>query len=324
MLISIRNILGLGAVPADRTSATQWLERNSIFILEGHGNGGRTCLVTLSDLPEPVRIAYTERQIAAAGLEAGTPDEAAHRHFMTACPSMRDKAEHKAAIAGFLVSAGKALTWPQKAAAVAKTFGARGNSEANLKKLLRCVEGVDPANFAPALLGRHKGSPKTAEISDDDWAAFVCALAEAHHTHGEVAAFNDVRRMAGQQGRKIASRATFRRRLLDLPVADRLTIKYGPVTAAKMLYQPQRRELGDMRAMEWVSPDCGEADTLAVWPDSYVSRPLVLGLVDQASGKVLDIEIDKTENSAAVARLEIRTFRRFGSPDNLLTDNGAA
>ena len=63
---------------------------------------------------------------------------------------------------------------------------------------------------------------------------------------------------------------------------------------------------------------------MAVWPDGYVGRPLVLGLVNQTSGKVLDIEIDKTENSAAVARLEIRTFRRFGSPDNLLTDNSAA
>ena len=77
MLISIRNILGLGDVPADRTSATQWLKRKSISILEGHGNGGRTCLVNLSDLPEPVRIAYTERQIAASGLASGTYDDAA-------------------------------------------------------------------------------------------------------------------------------------------------------------------------------------------------------------------------------------------------------
>ena len=52
-----------------------------------------------------------------------------------------------------------------------------------------------------------------------------------------------------------------------------------------MLYQSQRRELGDMQAMEWVSLDGGEADTMALWPDGYVGRPLVLGLVDQASGK---------------------------------------
>ena len=322
--VTVRELAGLAGTPSDRTAAGAWLKKQGISTERVKVKGGLAETVNLSDLPEPVRLAYTERQIAASGLEAGIPDEAAHRRFITACRSMRDKAEHKAAVARFLVSAGKALTWPEKTAAVARTFGAKGNSEANLKKLLSRVEGVYPANFAPALLGRHKGSPKTAEICDDDWAAFVCAMAEAHYTHSEVAAYNDVRRMAGQQGRKIANRATFRRRSRELPVADWLTIRFGPVTAAKMLYQSQRRELGDMQAMEWVSLDGGEADTMALWPDGYVGRPLVLGLVDQASGKVLDIEIDKTENSAAVARLEIHTFRRFGSPDNLLTDNGAA
>lgn len=104
-----------------------------------------------------MRIAYTERQIAASGLASGTYDDAAQAAFCAACPSMRAKAERKAEIDRFLVTAGKALTWPQKVAMVAQNFRPEGASKPNLTRLLKAVEGVDPINFAPGPFARSQG-----------------------------------------------------------------------------------------------------------------------------------------------------------------------
>ena len=254
MLISIRNILGLGDVPTDRTSATQWLKRKSISILEGRGNGGRTCLISLSDLPEPVRFAYTERQIAASGLASGDYDDAAQETFRAAGPSMRAKAEHKAEIARFLVTAGKALTWPQKVAMVKQKFGPNGVSKPNLTRLLKAVEGVDPINFAPALLPGHQGSKRTADMSPEAWGYFMTTLRDAGEGFPLIQAWRDVRDVAIKRGWQWPSRVTVWRHWEALQPAQRLHARRGRAEAIKALAQPAMRDKTTVSALEWVSP----------------------------------------------------------------------
>ena len=172
MSLTVVSIAGLPGVPATNRGGREWLKRLDIAL---QAQGSRL-IFNLSDLPEPVRIAYTERQIAAAGLVKGTYDDAAHAGLAAACPSIQAKALRKAVIARFLVTAGKALTWPQKVAMVAQKFGPEGASKPHLKRLLRAVEGVDPINFAPALLPGHKGSQRAADMSPEAWGFF--------HDHG--------------------------------------------------------------------------------------------------------------------------------------------
>ena len=200
MLLIVSSLRGLAGIPNHRTSATKWLNRNDIPISIGESGGGPCEMVNLSDLPEPVRIAYTERQIAASGLPAGTYDPVAQAAFLAACPSMRAEAEHKAAIARFLVSAGKALRWHQKVALVAKMFGPEGASKPNLTRLLRAVEGVDPINFAPALLAEYQGSKKTAQMSPEAWGFFMTTLRDAGEGFPLIQAWRDVRDVAIKRG----------------------------------------------------------------------------------------------------------------------------
>ena len=77
MRVMVRSILGLGDIPNDRTAAKRWLVKAEVPVFAAAGDGRKPELVNLSDLPEPVRIAYTERQIAASGLASGTYDDAA-------------------------------------------------------------------------------------------------------------------------------------------------------------------------------------------------------------------------------------------------------
>ena len=202
--ISVASIAGLPGVPSTKFGAHKWLKRLDISF-QAQGN---RFIFNLSDLPEPVRLAYTERQIAASGLAYGTYDDVAQAALARACPSMRAKAEHKAEIARFLVTAGTALTWPQKVAMVAQKFGSKGNSEANLKVLLRDVKGVDPINFAPALLPGHQGSKRTADMSPEAWGYFMTTLRDAGEGFPLIQAWRDVRDVAIKRGWRWPSRVT--------------------------------------------------------------------------------------------------------------------
>ena len=56
-----------------------------------------------------MRLAYITRQRDAAGLPAGTYDEAAHEAFAEMPPNMRTEAERKAEIAHVLLTVAKAM-----------------------------------------------------------------------------------------------------------------------------------------------------------------------------------------------------------------------
>ena len=251
--IRVKALCGLGNIPNHRTSASKWLNHNCIPIFIGESGGGPCEMVNLSDLPEPVRIAYTERQIASAGLASGTYDDTAQAVFHAACPSMRAKAEHKAEIARFLVTAGKALTWPQKVAMVKQKFGSQGVSKPNLTRLLKAVEGVDPINFAAALLPGHQGSKRTADMSPEAWGYFMTTLRDAGEGFPLIQAWRDVRDVAIKRGWQWPSRVTVWRHWEALQPAQQHHAKRGRAETIKALAQPAMRDKTTINALEWVS-----------------------------------------------------------------------
>ena len=54
------------------------------------------------------------RDLEAAGLPLGDYDDVAHAALANAPPKMRAEADRKAGIAQFLLTGGKALSWPDK------------------------------------------------------------------------------------------------------------------------------------------------------------------------------------------------------------------
>lgn len=208
--------------------------------------------------------------------------------------------------------------------AVWDQFGKDGNSAKSLDRWEAQVAGVDPVNFAAVLLDGYKGGAPRAQISQEAWELFEGGIKAAFQTHHYTALYRDVQAIAAKRGWAWPSYSTVMRHFKALPVAEQVAMRFGREEAHRRFYQANLRNSANLRAMEWVSLDGRTVDLWVTWPDGRTLRPTVLGLVDQASGKVLDIEFAPSENAQATAELERRAFKRFGAPDNLLTDNGAA
>ena len=134
-----------------------------------------------STLPEEIRRAILAREMEATGLPQGIYDDEAHSRLAEMPVKMRVKAERKADIARPLLSAGKSLPWSEKLALVKARFGANGVSLPSLNRILRAVEGVDPVNFAPALLADYSlsGAP-CAPMCEAAW-SFESGAARARY-----------------------------------------------------------------------------------------------------------------------------------------------
>ena len=201
MQVPVSSLLGLAGVPSHRTSASRWLAKAGVVISANLDDGRCPETVRLSDLPEDVRRAYELRQIEEAGLPAGEYDDEAHARFAAATPAMQTVALRKAEIARFLTkggaSDGRGLTSQLAEAARAK-FGADGTDKMSLRRILRAVAGIDPVNFAPALLpGYARAGSPPAEISDEAWSFFMTTLRDAGPQFPLKQAWRDVARKRG-------------------------------------------------------------------------------------------------------------------------------
>lgn len=173
--VTARSLLGVGSIPSSKPACLAWLKR---FDVQAELSGN-TLLFALSDLPAPERLAFIERSIATLGLPLGTYDDAAHEVFIQAPASMRETAERKAAMVRLLVSLGQRVGWPERLDLLQRQFGADCPSKGTLKRYLKAVKGVDPINYAPALLPGYKGKVATAEVSDRAWQFFLTTIRDA-------------------------------------------------------------------------------------------------------------------------------------------------
>ena len=71
----------------------------------------------------------------------------------------------------------------------------------SLRRILRAVGGLDPVNFAPALLpGYARAGSPPAEISDEAWSFFMTTLRDAGPQFPLKQAWRDVRDVARKRG----------------------------------------------------------------------------------------------------------------------------
>jgi putative transposase len=152
-MVAVRELRGLGSCPSDRTSASNWCKRHGIETHWQVAKGGRTEFVRVPDLPEDVRRAYTLKLLSDLDLDPGTYDEEAQARLIEATPTMRAEAERKAEVMRCLIAGRKrGLGRSAVHRAVWDRFGTEGNSAKSLDRWEEQVRGVDPVNFAPALL----------------------------------------------------------------------------------------------------------------------------------------------------------------------------
>ena len=236
-MIPVRGLLGISRVPTHRTSASEWLQRHGTELHQLKTRGGMAEFVRLSDLPEPERLAYLRRELEGAHLPPGTYDDEAHSTYLAASPNARSEAERRAGMVRTLKTLGHEVGWPERLRLVRERFGEKGVSKPTLKRHLRTVEGVDPINYAPALLPCHKGGGSRADTSRDAWRCFVTILRDANDTFPLRQAWRDVRDIAKASGWHWPSFPTIYRRWQALTPTEQMTIRQGRDKATKALTQ---------------------------------------------------------------------------------------
>lgn len=321
MRVGIADLMGLGHLPTSKPATIAWLRRHRVDMTED----GNRFTVCLSDLPAEVQRAYTEREIEASGLPMGSYDDEAHGRFAELPAPMRALAERKAEIARLLLATGKALSWSQKVSLVKARFGSQGVSQPTLCRLLMAVKGVDPINFAPALVAGYslEGAP-LAPISGDAWSMFMTVIRDAGEHFPLKSAWRDVRDVAPAMGWDWPSWPTVYRRWQSLPLAQQLHARLGHSEAVKRLAQPAMRDKTAILPLEWVSLDGRTKDFWAHNGDGKPRRYTFLALVDCATSFVLGWELAESENARATVRLIKRTCETYGIFDRLYPDNGPA
>ncbi|MFT4013030.1 MAG: transposase domain-containing protein [Paracoccus sp. (in: a-proteobacteria)] len=326
MTIPVKALCGIACIPTDRTAASQWLRRNAVPLHIGNGNGGRFEYVLAHDLPTDIRRAYELREIEAAGLPAGAYDDDAHDRLAEATPAMQATALRKAEIARFLVKGGAgAKGLPGLLCDAAReAFGPDGTDKMTLRRIMRAVEGVDPVNFAPALLPAYARETPAAEVSPEAWAFFMTAIQKAAPWYPLAQAWQKARDVAKMRSWQWPTYRTVIRRWDALTEAQKLDARHGRAEAVAALEMPIKRDKTSLKPLQMVSLDGRTQDSWVDFGDGKPVRPVMLALVDAASNHVLGYEIARSENAVVTARLIREPCKQHGIFDLIYTDNGSA
>lgn len=320
MLAITTDLMGLGSIPSSKPGCLAWLKRNGVRAIKQ----GNSFAFNVFDLPASELKAYLSYRAEALGVDFGTYDDEAHSEFLKAPASLRDRAERDAAIAVYLVQIGDDCSWPERTELVQEKFGTERTSQTTLKRLLKAVQGVDPINFAPALLPAYRGGAGRVDMSEDAWRFFMTTIRDASRDFPLKQAWRDVRDISPKMGWKWPSYPTVYRRWTELDEAQRLSARFGRADAVNALTQPALRDKTTISALEWVSLDGRMQDFWVDWGDGRAVRPVMLALIDVASNKVIGYELAPSENAAGTVRLIRKTCEQYGIFDRLYTDNGSS
>lgn len=275
VLLSTEQMQALGRIPESKPACLAWARRHGMKPLRV----GKGFKFNLSDLPEPERLAYLRRDLDTLELDPGTYDDAAHEALSEASPARRDRAERKAGIVRMLTALrAQGVKEGKSFALVREKFGDKGTSKPSLKRLLKAVQGVDPINYAPALLDDYKATVKRAEFNEEAWQFFLTLIRDAAPKWPLTSAWRDVRAAGKAMGWAVPSYPTFYRHWNELSEAQRLHARQGKAEATKRLTMPALRDKTSIGALAWVSLDGRTQDFWADWGDGK-GRVLV---VDEA------------------------------------------
>jgi putative transposase len=198
----------------------------------------------------------------------------------------------------------------------------RGVSAASINAWFALIRGVAPCDRLAHLPPQTKGGGKKAEIDPEMWSMFKSDWLRPNVTFA--AAYWRTERVAKQRGIAIPHLKTFQKRVLDeTPPEVIAALREGRERVAQFV-PAQRRSVAKMHAMHTVNIDGHRWDVRVLWPDGSIERPMMVGIQDVFSRKLLAWRIDR-EESAVLTRLAFADlFKNHGIPVGCVLDNGRA
>lgn len=318
--------LDLPGMPNARTSLGRMIEqqgwRASPMAREGEdGWEYQLSLLPAEAQAELLRRELTDPSSSASHLPQGEKGSEAWAGFERLPTSARAAAEKRLSIVeqvmmlrGGGMKAGEAVALVSRRAEV---------SGSTLWGWLKLIEGCPRPHWLAALAPRHKGRTATVDCDPRAW-DFLAAdylraerpsFAACHRRLCEAAAVHG--------WAPIPSEKTLQRRLEALPAAVRTLARHGRDATAQM-YPHQTRDRSGFAAMQAVNADGHQFDVFVRWDDGTVGRPVLVGVQDLATGKVLGHRLGQSESWALVRLAFADMVHHHGIPEQCWLDNGPA
>lgn len=325
--------LNLPGLPGDKRSLNRrakderWQQRrdaNAQLLARPRAGRGGGVEFHVSLLPGLARLALAERgliKLAAAPVEVEAPREGSWRWYDAQSAKVKAEAERRVRIIAeidLMEAAGVTRT-----NAIAQARRSHGVSTSTLWNWLRLVDGVAAADRLPALAPRRQGGGREAEIDPDLWDLFKSDYLRDSAATLAIC-YAKVARVAAERGLSVPSEKKFRRKLEAEVPKDVLTLARKGSEALRRSLPAQRRSVAEFHALELVNIDGHTFDVFAHHEDGTRFRPVMIGIQDVYSRKLLAWRIGDAE-SAILTRLAFADlFRKFGIPREVFSDNGRA
>lgn len=186
------------------------------------------------------------------------------------------------------------------------------------------IEGVPVSDRLPHLAPRHGGGRAQAEIDDGAWRFIKSDYLRPEKPSWATCYSRLVEDYATPRGLTVPHSMTLRRKLeRELGKVYIKAMRYG-MEAARRSIPPQKRSVLDLHALEAVNIDGHTFDVFVRWEDGTIGRPVMVGIQDIYSRKLLAHRIGETECTLLTRLAFADLFGNYGIPRKCVLDNGRA
>lgn len=211
-----------------------------------------------------------------------------------------------------------------RTAAVASVGASHGVAESTLWSWLTLIAGADRADRLPLLAPQRKGGGKPSEVDEGAWRFLLSDYLRPERPTFASCYHRCLREYCGPRGLELPHQKTlFRKVEKEVPAAVVTLKRYG-ADALRNTVPAQQRSVAGLHALELVNIDGHKCDVFVRWPDGRVARPILVGIQDVFSRKILSWRFAKTEDQVVTRLAFADLFRDWGIPKGCLLDNGRA
>jgi len=189
----------------------------------------------------------------------------------------------------------------------------------NWEKLIGSVPRHD---WLPFLAPKHKGRQTKATFSDEAWEYYKTSYLNLLERTAEQC-YRDLVRDGKPQGWTIPSLRTLQR-MVDKMDQRVVTLLRKGKDALDKMYPAQERDRSVFAAMEALNADGHKFDLRTLWPDSVISRPILVAFQDLYSGMIVSWRLGRSETSEMVRLAYGEAAEKFAIPKYVYFDNGRA
>jgi putative transposase len=213
----------------------------------------------------------------------------------------------------------------RKVAAVARASITHGVGSSTIFEWLKEIRGVPRGDWLPALATNRKGGGKKADVDPQLWEIIKSDWLRPEEPPF-AACYEEAERIAKDRGLNLPHPRTLLRRLqAEVPRSVQIMARKG----AKQLerHVPEvRRSVEGLHAMHIVNVDGHLFDVFVEHPDHPGDRdkwvrPLMVGIQDVYSRKILGWNLDLSENVISTRMAFAQMLREFGIPKVCYLDN---